>query len=175
MSICPTTQTIFVGVDARTELDDFVLGYSYANGAPKLFAGRGLHTPIPSSIRALCNATDLIGLYAVTVQADSEDRETAMIGDLAFPADRSLEGYFVPLVKGDLPTYAQRGEVAYFLNGLYTFHQGVAVAPVYTPFQRGVPVNGALWTVDFTGAGAPEETITPLNYYLAGAAGVPVA
>ena len=104
VSICPTTQTIFVGVDAATELDDFVLGYSYsAAGAPKLFGGRALHTPIPSSIRAVCNATDLIGLYAVTVQADSEDRETAMIGDLAFPADRALEGYFVPLVKGDLP------------------------------------------------------------------------
>ena len=46
---------------------------------------------------------------------------------------------------------------------------------MYEPFQRGVPVNGALWTVDFNNGRYPQEVITPLGYYLAGAAGVPVA
>ena len=114
----------------------------------------------------------------MTIQADSADRETAMIGDFNFAG---REGLFVPLVKGDLPSFSDRGEVPAFLNGLYAFHAGTILAPVYAPYVRGQPIPfGALWTVTVGGPPGPggrpavTEVLTPIAYYLAGAAGVPI-
>lgn len=76
--------------------------------------------------------------------------------------------------QGDLPTFSQRGEIPVFLNGMFALHNNVVLVPAYAPFQRGQPfVYGALWTVDFNGQ-RPQQTLSPLNYYLAGASGVPV-
>ena len=173
-SICPTTKTMYVGVDARDgEFNDFILDYSYAGPRPAIVGGRQLYFPIPSSLRAVCGAAGLQGIYGPTVQADSADRETAMLGDIV---NAGREGLYVPIVKGDLPSFSARGEVPAFLNGLYTFHNGVAIAPFYAPYQRGQPIPfGAIWTVTFNAQGLPAEQLTPIAYYLAGAAGVPTA
>jgi len=86
------------------------------------------------------------------------------------------EGLFYPIANGDLPTFSQRGETALFLNGMMSEFGGDFLAPAFPPFNRGpgpVPnFNGGFlwsWTYD---SGVPPR-ITPLNYYLAGAAGVP--
>jgi hypothetical protein len=172
-SICPTTKMIYVGVDAADgEFNDFILDYSYAGPRPVIVGGRQLEFPIPSSLRAVCGANALEGMYGPTVQADSADRETAMIGDII---NAGREGLYVPLVKGDLPSFSQRGFVPAYLNGLYTFHEGTAIAPFYAPYVRGQPIPfGAIWTVTFAQGGPPQEQLTPIAYYLAGAAGVPV-
>ncbi len=174
-SICPSAKTMFVGVDAADgEFNDYIIELSYAGPIVPVGA-KPLLYPIPSSLRAVCNGAQLTGIYGVTIQSDSQDRETAMIGDFNLAG---REGLFIPLVKGDLPTYTARGEVPIFLNGLYAYHEGTILAPVFPPYQRGQPIPfGALWTVvlgDAPGA-RPTETITPIPYYLAGAAGVPVA
>ena len=54
---------------------------------------------------------------------------------------------------------------------------GTVLVPAYAPFARGEPIPfGVLWTVDFrVPGGRPAEQLSPLDYYLAGAAGVPIA
>ena len=80
-----------------------------------------------------------------------------------------------PRIKGDIPSFSQRGEVPAFLNGLYAFHDGIILAPLYAPYQQGQPIPfGALWTVTLTNGG-DTQALTPIPYYLAGAAGVPIA
>ena len=75
-----------------------------------------------------------------------------------------------------VPSFSQRGEVPAFLNGLYAFHDGVILAPLYAPYQQGQPIQfGALWTVTLTNGGGDKQALTPIAYYLAGAAGVPIA
>ncbi len=70
---------MFVGIDAADgQLDDFVLEFNYAANPIALVGGKPLLYPIPSSLRAVCNGNQLTGIYGVTIQADSEDRETAM-------------------------------------------------------------------------------------------------
>lgn len=135
--------------------------------------GKPLLFPVPSSLLAACSATgQLEGLYGTTIQADAFDREKVMIGDINF---QGREGLFVPVVRGDLPTFTQRGDIPLFLGNLNAFFQGTALIPVYPPFQPGpgpVPMPfSLLWTVQ-PGARAP-GTLSPLNFYLAGASGVP--
>ena len=170
VSICPTDRTIFVGVDARDGFNDFLIEFEYTRGiAPR--GEKALLYPITSSVRAFCSNTTLEAIFGVTIQADSQDRETAMIGDFNLGL---REGLFVPVVRGDLPTYTQRGEVPIFLNGLFAEFARVVLAPVYAPFNRQEPIPyGALWTVDFADRGRPQQILTPLDYYLAGASGTP--
>lgn len=127
--------------------------------------------PITSSVRAFCSNTTLEGIFGATIQADSQDRETALLGQF----DVALrEGLFVPRVRGDLPTFTQRGATALYLTGLQAEYGGVVLLPAYAPFQRGEPIPyGALWTVDFNNRQQPTQVLTPLNYYLAGASGTP--
>jgi len=176
-SICPSAKTMYVGVDARDgEFDDFVLTFDYTLGPIVPTGGKPLLFPIPSSLRAVCTGAALDGIFGATIQADSDARETALIGDIN---TQGREGLFFPRIKGDLPTYTARGEVPAFLSGLYAFHAGTILVPVYAPYQRGQPIPfGALWTVTL-GPGGPgpardTQVLTPINYYLAGAAGVPI-
>ncbi len=171
VSICPTDRTIFVGVDARDgEFSDFIQEYEYTRGIA-LRGAKPLLYPITSGVRAFCSNTSLEAIFGVTVQADSEDRETALLGDFNIGG---REGLLVPVVKGDLPTYTQRGEVPVFLNGLFAEFGRIVLVPAYAPFQPQTPIPyGALWTVDFNVAGRPQQVLSPLNYYLAGASGTP--
>lgn len=171
VSICPTDRTIFVGVDAKDgEFNDFLIEFEYTRGIlPR--GEKPLLYPITSSVRAFCSNRTLEAIFGVTIQSDSADRETAMIGDFNLGL---REGLFVPVAKGDLPTYSQRGEVPLFLNGLFAEFNRMVLAPVFAPYGgRGAIPYGALWTVDFTGGGRPVETLNPIDYYLAGASGTP--
>ena len=197
-------------------------------------AERALLYPITSGVRAFCSNTSLEGLFGVTVQADSQDRETALLGDFDlagregllvvrpplrfFTADipplltytlpqPTFHTHWQPIVKGDLPTYTQRGEVPVFLSGLFAEFGRIVLVPAYAPFdpQAREPIResrvaprlapqpplllpslppsslpfthhaayGALWTVDFAVAGRPQQVLSPLDYYLAGASGTP--
>ena len=80
-----------------------------------------------------------------------------------------------PIVKGDLPTYSQRGDVAVFLSGLFAEFARTVLVPFYAPFNRQEPIPyGGLWTITFPPAGPPQQVLNPLPYYLAGASGTPV-
>ena len=160
-----------MGVDARDgEFNDFLIEFEYTRGIlPR--GEKPLLYPITSSVRAFCSNRTLEAIFGVTIQSDSADRETALIGDfnLGF-----REGLFVPVAKGDLPTYSQRGEVPLFLNGLFAEFNRMVLVPVFAPYGgRGAIPYGGLWTVDFTGGGLPVETLNPIDYYLAGASGTP--
>jgi len=175
ISMCPSTKQMYIGVDAQTGFDDYVLVVDLKANPPRVVGGERLVFPITSTLRAFCNATALVNLFGVTVQADSIDRETALVGDV-FQAGR--EGLFVPAVRGDLPTFTQRGEVPLFLTGLAAEFAGEFVIPIFPPFQRGpgpAPVisGGYVWNVRFAGRAPPTEALTPIAYYLAGASGVP--
>jgi len=169
-SICPTDKTMFMGVDARDgEFNDFIVELEYANGVRPVGA-KPLLFPITSSVRAFCSNRSLEAIFGSTIQADSDDRETALLGDFNLGL---REGLFVPVVRGDLPTFTQRGNTALFMNGMFSEFARTVLIPAYAPFQRGEPIPfGAVWTVDFTGP-RPTQTLNPLNYYLAGASGTP--
>lgn len=170
-SICPTAKTMYVGIDAADgEFDDHLLVLDYALGRPIPIGEKPLLFPIPSTLRAFCTGIALDGIFATTIQSDSEDRETLLLGDINV-ANR--EGLFFPQVKGDLPTYTNRGEVPLFLNGLYAEHAGTVLVPVYAPFTPFTPIPyGGLWTLSFA-TRPPTQVLTPIDYYLAGAAGIP--
>jgi hypothetical protein len=181
VTYCSTTKTMFIGLDNGNFADgifqDRVAVFSLAGvpaTRPQLVDDFPLLFPVPSSFRAFCNATAVEALIGVTVQADSEAREKVLVGNVV-AAGR--DGLFVPLSRADLPTFGQRGERALFLNGMASEFGGQMLIPTYTPFQIGPgtpPVQGFLWTVQPFVAPAPGTSIiTPLGYYLAGAAGVP--
>jgi len=177
-SMCPSTRRIYVGIDsANGGFLDRVAEYDVSVTPPRLVGEAPLLFPVPSSYRAFCNATSLVALIGTTVQADSEDRETALIGN-TIAAGR--EGLFVPIARGDLPTFQQRNQVPIFLTGMAAEHQGQMLIPFYPVFNRGPgpapKVSGFLWTIEpfAPGPGPQPQALTPLNYYLAGAAGVPV-
>lgn len=171
-SICAPTNHLYVGVDNQQPGGlDYVLIYDL-NGK-KLLANVPLLYPIPSGMTAFCNATNLVALVANTIQTDTMDRETLLLGDFQAPG---REGILIPFARGDLPTFSQRGEIPLFLNGMLSEFGGLFLAPVYPPFNPGpgpapaVP-GGLLWAHEFNGP----SFISPLNYFLAGAAGVPNA
>ena len=83
-----------------------------------------------------------------------------------------------PAARGALtrPRLSSRAQVALFLNGMFAEFNGQVLIPVYPPYTRGSrgPPGGFLWTVSpFAPGPTPPGALTPLNYYLAGAAGVP--
>lgn len=123
VSVCPSTKKLFIGVDAQAGFEDYALEIDLKQNPPRVVAGERLVFPVPSSLRAYCNATALVALLGTTIQSDSEDRETALIGDV-LAAGR--EGLFVPVARGDLPGFTQRGETALFLNGMAAEFQGGA-------------------------------------------------
>jgi len=171
-SICPTDKTMFIGIDADDgEFSDFIAEYEYSSpNGPRFVGAKPLLFPIPSTIHAVCSNRSLEGIYAVTIQSDSQDRETALVGDVNV---FGREGLFFPRVKGDLPVLPNNQPL--YLTGMMTDFLGVALIPVYAPFQRGEPIPfGGLWTIDFRAPGGrPTQTLSPMDYYLAGAAGVP--
>lgn len=170
-SICPTDKTMFIGIDADDgEFSDFIAEYEYFTpGAPRFVGAKPLLFPIPSTIHAVCSNRSLEGIYAVTIQSDSQDRETALVGDVNV---FGREGLFFPRVKGDLPVLPNNQPL--YLTGMMTDFLGVALIPVYSPFQRGEPIPfGGLWTIDFRAEGRPNQILSPMDYFLAGAAGVP--
>ena len=171
--MCAQDGHLFVGVDTEGAgggmFDDYVLEYDISGAQPRLVGGKPLLFPVPSSLHAVCGQS----LFGTTIQADAFDREKIMIGDLDFAG---REGLFVPQVKQELPTFQQRGDVPLFLGNLNADFGGTVLIPVYPPFQRGPgpapPMAfSALWTV--TPGSRQPGTLTPLNYFLAGAAGVP--
>lgn len=172
VSICPTDRTIFVGVDARDgAFNDYIIEYAYGARGIVPRGEKALLYPITSGVRAFCSNASLEAIFGVTVQADSQDRETALLGDFNLGG---REGLLVPVVKGDLPTYTQRGEVPVFLTGLFAEFARTVLVPAYAPFQPQTPIPyGALWTIDFGAAGPPQQVLSPLNYFLAGASGTP--
>jgi len=178
-SMCPSTRRIYVGIDSQNGgFLDRVAEYDVSVTPPRLVGEAPLLFPVPSSYRAFCNATSLVALIGTTIQADSEDRETALIGN-TIAAGR--EGLFVPIARGDLPTFQQRNQVPIFLTGMAAEFAGQMLIPFYPVFNRGpgpAPTftGGFLWTVEpfAPGPGPIPQALSPLNYYLAGASGVPV-
>jgi len=173
VSLCAQDGHLHVGVDTEGAgggmFDDFILEYDVSGAQPALLRGAPLVFPVPSSLHAICGAS----IFGTTIQADAFDREKILIGDLNF-ANR--EGLFVPVVRQELPTFQDRGDVPLFLGNLNAEFGGTVLIPVFPPFQRGPgpapPMAfSALWTVE-PGSRQP-GTLTPLPYYLAGAAGVP--
>lgn len=229
-SMCATTRQIYVGIDANQGgFNDRAAQFDVSGATPRLVGEIPLYFPVPSGFRAVCNASGLIALLANTIQADSEARETMLIGNVVETEQRA--GLFIPIARGDLPAFNQNGQVrrasraracpraslrarrspraqlaraarcarrapqpaptargaltrphlsraqvALFLNGMFAEFNGQVLIPVYPPYTRGSrgPPGGFLWTVSpFVPGPTPPGALTPLNYYLAGAAGVP--
>ena len=174
VTLCATDSHLFIGVDTGAAADgafhDNLLRFDVSGAQPKLLDFKELVFPITSSLHAVCN----VSIFGTTVQADAFDREKVEIVDYNLTGGR--EGWFVPVVRGELPTFTQRGNVPLFLSNLNADFAGTVLIPLFPPFQRGPgPAPqldfSLLWTVE-PGARHP-GTLTPLNYYLAGAAGVP--
>ena len=150
--------------------------YDLSAPVPVRVAEYPLFFPVPSTLHSYCNATSFVALVGLTVQADSEDRETVMVGDIQAV---NREGLFIPLARANLPTFQARGGIALFLSGAAGEFGGQVLAPLYPLFNRGpgpAPQveGGLLWVVEPFNPPRPGSSIlAPLNYYLAGAAGVP--
>ena len=178
-TMCASTRQIYVGIDSQQGgFLDRVAQFDVSGAAPRLVGEIPLYFPVPSAMHAFCNATSLVALIGNTVQADSEVRETLLLGNIV-AAGR--EGLFLPVARGDLPTFQQRNEVPLFLTGMFSEFAGQFLIPVYPVFNRGpgpAPVfqGGLLWTAEpfAPGPGPTPAALSPLNYFLAGAAGVPV-
>jgi hypothetical protein len=121
-SICPTDKTMFIGIDADDgEFSDFIAEYEYFSpNGPRFVGAKPLLFPIPSTIHAVCSNRSLEGIYAVTIQSDSQDRETALVGDVNV---FGREGLFVPNVKGDLPVLPNNQPL--YLTGMMTDFLGL--------------------------------------------------
>jgi len=173
VTMCAQDGHLFVGVDtegqAAGQFEDYVLEYDITGAQPRLNGGKPLLFPVPSSLHAVCGQS----IFGTTIQADAFDREKVLIGDINF---QGREGLFLPVARGELPTFTQRGEIPLFLNNLNADFQGTVLIPVLPFFTRGPgpapPIDfSLLWTVE-PGSRTP-GTLSPLRYYLAGAAGVP--
>jgi hypothetical protein len=179
VTICPTTGQIFVGVDAEANdggFNDYIVEFSVTGALPTIVGGRPLAFPVPSGMHAFCNAAGLQFLVGDTIQADSLDRETALVGQFLIPQDGKAPIVFVPFISGRLPTFSQRGEIPLFLDSQFSEFQGQVIIPMFPPFQVGpgpAPpiIGGLVWTIDLTRRAAPQ--LAPINYYLVGASGVP--
>ena len=173
VTMCAQDGHLFVGVDtegrAAGQFEDYVLEYDITGAQPRLNGGKPLLFPVPSSLHAVCGQS----IFGTTIQADAFDREKVLIGDIDF---QGREGLFLPVARGELPTFTQRGEIPLFLNNLNADFQGTVLIPLLPFFSRGPgpapPIDfSLLWTVE-PGTRNP-GTLSPLRYYLAGAAGVP--
>jgi hypothetical protein len=175
-SMCAPTRQIYVGIDsADGAFNDRAAQYDVSGAVPRLVGEIPLIFPVPSGFRAICNQTSFIALLANTVQADSDSRQTALIGQVVETQDQRA-GLFIPLARGDLPGFNQNGQEALFLNGMFAEFGGQFIIPVYPPYQRGQrgPNGGFVWTISPFTPGPPQQgVLTPINYFLAGAAGVP--
>lgn len=178
VTLCSTTGQFFVGVDVEaTEngggFNDYVVEFDISGAAVAVVGGKPLNFPVPSGMHAFCNATGLVALLGDTIQSDSFDRETALIGELFNGTDAVI---FFPFISGRLPTFSQRGQIPLFLDAQFSEFGGEAIIPMFPPFAIGpgpAPQfeGGLVWTVDLTRRAAPQ--LNPINYYLVGAAGVP--
>lgn len=174
VSICSQLQELYVGVDSGTvDALDFVLRYDVSGATPVLKGLIPLLFPIPTSTFAICNATALEAMYANTIQVDGFDRETALLGDVI---QAGKEGLFYPVVQGDLPSFNRRqGLAPQYFNGMVSEFGGEFILPAYEPFEVG-PIfkhpAGFIWNIKFS-TGPVVETLTPIDFFLAGASGVP--
>lgn len=173
VSLCSQLQELYVGIDAANGEDlDFILRYDLSGPTPVLKAAIPLLFPLPTATFAICNATDLQALYANTIQVDGFDKETALLGDV-IRADKT--GLFYPVARGDLPSFNRRGGAApKYFNGAISEFGGEFIIPAYEPFEPGLfPLPaGLIWNVKFSD-GPTVETLTPIDYFLVGASGVP--
>jgi len=173
VSMCSQLGELFVGIDAADGEDlDFILRYDVNGATPVLKGAVPLLFPIPTSTFAICNATALEALYANTIQVDGFDKETALLGDVI---QAGKAGLFYPVARGDLPSFNRRGGAApKYFNGMVSEFGGEFILPAYEPYEPGTfPVpRGLVWNVKFS-QGPTVETLTPIDYFLAGAAGVP--
>jgi hypothetical protein len=179
VTICPSTQTLYIGLDidvADGSFGDQILAYQLqAGGTAKLISRTPLLLPIPSGLHAFCNATNLLGIAGDFIQSNSDARETLVLGDLVSPG---REGLFIPLGSGDLPAFSARGEISLFLNGLIAEYAGTFLVPIFPPFNPGpgpAPAlpGGFLWSWTYQGGRPVPGNLAPIGYYLAGASAVP--
>lgn len=167
---------LFVGVDMPPGTPDVVLTYSLAT--KKLVERHASVFPIPAGLRATAdprNASNTV-LLGSTIAAEAMGREVALLVALNENIDRF--GQWFPFSEGYLPTFSQRGEIPLFLNGMMSEFQGQFLIPIFPPFQPGpgpAPqlTGGLLWTVNFQPGQPSVQQLSPLNYFLAGASGVP--
>lgn len=178
MTMCASIRQIYVGIDDNNGGGyDRVAQFDVSGATPRVVGEIPLYFPVPSSMFAVCNDTALEVLLANTIQSDSEARETMLIGNVIETSDRA--GLFVPIGRGDLPAYNARGQEALFLTGMFAEFNGQVLIPVYPPVERGPgggQRNGFLWSVEPFQPGpgpTPRGILSPLNYFLSGAAGVP--
>jgi hypothetical protein len=177
VTICPSTKTLYVGVDSNGEggtFLDYVLAYDLSVNPPKLALKQDLLFPIPTGLHAICNATNLQALLAAYVQADDIFSETLLLVNVLL---QGREGFPIPIARGDLPTFSQRGAVPLYLNDMVSEFGGTFLTTAYPPFQAGPgPAPQVQGGVAFTWTFTPEPSpgkISPIGYFLAGASGVP--
>ena len=80
-------------------------------------------------------------------------------------------------LQGPLPTFTQRGDIPLFLTGMMAEFNGLFIVPVYPPFRPTpgpIPqFSGNVWTVQFDPRQPAVQQLSKINYFLAGASGVP--
>jgi len=176
-SMCSPTGQIYVGIDTQQgNFEDRVAQFDVSGAAPRFVGEIPLIFPVPSAYRAICNQTSLIALIGNTIQSDSDARETMLIGNTVQTEGDNRAGLFIPVARGDLPTFTARGEIPLYLNGMLAEFGGQILIPVFPPYQRGQanPAGGYLWTISPFQPGPPQAgVLNRINYFLAGAAGVP--
>lgn len=174
VSVCPTTGTLFIGVDENAGLDQ-VLAYNIAANPPTLTSKTPLLFGVPGGLHAFCNATAFEAMAGTYIQSDDIFRETVQLVDLQKPGQIGLP---FPLGNADLPTFSARGETPLFLSGMMSEFQGTFIVPIFPPFQRGpgpAPAlpGGLVFTWQYSPNPSTPGRLSPIGYFLAGAAGVP--
>jgi len=171
VSVCPTTKTLYVGVDANVG-QDFILSYDISAATPVKVTTTPLAFPITSGLRAFCNATALQGVVGDFIMGNSDARETLVVADTVSPG---REGLLFPLGTADLPSFAARGEIELFLNGMLSEFNGQFIIPLFPPFQAGPgPAPQLPGSLVFSWQyGTREGTLSPIGYYLVGASACP--
>ena len=166
---------MYIGVDVGREdgaFGDYVLQYDISGAQPVRVSRNELAFPVPSALHAFCSATALEVLSGVTIQADSNDRETVLVGEIALVEGRE-RSFFFPIIRGDAPVEPERFP-ALFMTGEVSEAFGEISVPLYPPFnpyERQPQFFGFLWRSEPFRGGPPR--VFPLEYFLAGIAGVP--
>lgn len=175
LTYCVANKFLFVSVAMNFRIQaDFILAYDLSGATPKLANRIPIFFPAPA-IHAFCNSTHFQDLMANTIFSASQDRESVVLGSLVAP---NAVGFLLEQARGDLPPINDpaRGQLSLHLTGMFSEFGGEFLVPVYPPFERGPGPRGGffgfVWSDTVTGNGA-FQTFNRINYFLAGAAGVP--